>query len=106
MKNIIGSTRIFFSILFIFSLLNTQNAKAQDCVPTLKQLNKIATGIPAARIQEYEYCVANLDGSEPSRTNNKDLLKICYIKLINYYDAYDNQSKVNFYRIKLQRMPR
>ncbi len=105
MKNFTASSKLFICILFILFLLNTQYAKAQsrgqNCPENVISMNKIQTGIPSARITEYEDCVAYLDGTPQSKTNNKDLLKDCYNKLIIYYGALDKETKVNEYKVKL-----
>lgn len=105
MKNFTASAKLFICVLFAIFLLSTQYAKAQSkgqsCPENVISMNKIQTGIPSARITEYEDCVAILDGTTQSKTNNKDLLKDCYNKLIIYYGALDKETKVNEYKVKL-----
>ncbi len=109
MKSFLTNSRLLTCILFAFFLLNTQFAKAQskvqNCAANLISMNKIPNGIPSARITEYEDCVASLDETPQSKTNNKGLLNDCYNKLISYFGALDKETKVNEYKAKLRSLP-
>ena len=101
MKNFAKILKSFACILFTLFLLGTQQAKAQDCLAKLKEFNKVETGIPSARITEYEDCVTSL---AKKGNKNQDLLKECYNKLIKSYDAKNNTNNVNEYKLKLQQL--
>jgi hypothetical protein len=96
MKKFQGHLKLIVIISFSLLLLDTQNGKAQDCLAKLKQFNTVQTGIPSAKIKEYEHCVATL-----TPQSNKDLLVQCYNKLIRFYDDENNNTKVNDYKSKL-----
>ena len=101
MKNFIANFILCVSILF-FTNVNT--AHAQDCTNSLNSMNDNPTGIPATRIMEYENCVASLDATEISKTNNKEILKTSYNKLIAYYESLNKETKVNNYKTKLKKL--
>ncbi len=99
MKNFAGNLKSFLFTLLTLFLLNTQLVKAQDCMAKLKQFNTIETGIPFAKITEYQNCVSAL-----SQQSNKDLLMECYHKLIRYYGDHDNTDKVKEYTASLEKL--
>ena len=101
MKNFIKIFKSFVCILFTLLLSGTQHAKAQDCLAKLKQFNTAQSGVPSAKITEYEGCVTTL-----AQQGNKDvdLLIKCYNKLIKFYDDQNNNTKVNYYKSKLQQL--
>ncbi|MBL0052842.1 MAG: hypothetical protein IPP29_15690 [Bacteroidetes bacterium] len=103
MKNLISKSLFHFLLLStIIVCISLGNIYAQDpakaCAETVSSMNSISTGLPAARIAEYENCVkvlyANKGGYKP-------LLQICFKNLMAYYSGLDNQTKVNEFKAKL-----
>jgi hypothetical protein len=86
----------FCIIVLIISIeINAQ----QSCDQKIKDINGRQSGIPVLVLNEYEACVTSLETH--FRPEYKSILKDAYRNLIQYFDAIDNQTKVDFYRNKL-----
>lgn len=94
MKTNFNLLKTLACLVVLFVICSLQPLVAQtSCMNSILELNKCEGGIPAGRIAEYESCVKETDFS-----GNKELAKLCYQKLINFYDAQENGDKAKTYR--------
>lgn len=91
------SIKVAFILVCTFFTINV--SAQQNCEQHIREINARQSGIPILALKDYETCVTQLEANV--KPENKELLKQAYRKLIQYFDAIDDQAKVDLYRNKL-----